>query len=72
MRYGLWIEDPERYTGWFGLAAGDKFSPWAFASKDEADGKAAAYLSNRPSASVEVKPDPPEELPWNEGEWRKA
>ena len=72
MRYGLWIEDRGWYTGWFGLAAEDVFVPWAFSMLDDAEKFAANYLRNRPCATVEVKANPPEELPWNEVEWRKS
>ena len=72
MAYGLWIEDRSRYTGWFGLAVDGKLTPWVFGANDAAEKAAANYLYNRPDATVTIKPEPPEELPWNETEWRKA
>ena len=75
MKYGLWIEDRGWYTGWIGFTAEDVLVPWAFSTLDDAEKGmegVVAYLRDRPCATVEVKANPPEELPWNEVEWRKS
>lgn len=72
MKYGIWIESPGKWTGWFSMALGDKRYPLAF---DEAEARERAGKlrdSNLYPGTVEARPGPPVEMPWNEEEWRKA
>lgn len=71
MKYGIWVEDPGFWTGWIGFAAGDVFVPMSF-DEDEAAYRANRYLGSRPQARVSLRSNPPAELPWNEGEWKRA
>jgi hypothetical protein len=70
-KYGLWVEHPGVWKGWLGFAAGDVFVPLAF-DEDEACYRAARYMDARPMAMVSLRSDPPDELPWNEAEWKRA
>jgi hypothetical protein len=79
MRFGLWIEEPGNWTGWFGLASADAdgsptgtFVPWAFDTEDGAEGAAMNFRQNRPNAKVEVKLDPPFFISWDENKYSMA
>jgi hypothetical protein len=72
MKYGIWIESPGKWTGWFSMALGDRRYPMSF---DEAEAHMRANgirdCGLYPGL-VEARPNPPAEMPWNEGEWKKA
>lgn len=72
MKYGIMIEEPGVWTGYFGLARGNTYVPWIFDNRDDAQELAAICRRRRLRAVVTVKENPPEMLPWNEKEWRKA
>ena len=79
MKYGIWIEEKGFWTGWFGLASANghssfngTFVPWSFDSEDEAEDMAMTCRRNRPKANVQVKPDPPLSVVWDEKAWAIA
>lgn len=65
MRYGLWVDEPNGWTGWAGFAAGGKFVPLTF-DETEAQERARLYEANCPGASVSPRGDPPSEIAWAE------
>lgn len=71
MKYGIWIARADQLGGWMGLAVPGKLSPLVF-TKEEADAQCALLNAYRTDGElIEVRPNPPDELPWNEGEWQK-
>jgi hypothetical protein len=78
MKYGIWIEQPGVWKGWFGFASGDGwksgfFVPMTFDEQEAIERVAACKARNAyPGATViEARPSPPESLHWDESEWRK-
>lgn len=70
MKYGIWIADAGKRGGWMGFAVPGKFVPLVFENEDAAKRCSDAARAH-PNSTYEVRPNPPDELPWNEDEWRK-
>ena len=72
MRYGIWIEKPGHWTGWYSWMLDDKQWPMTF-DEAEIDHRVDLVRKSHPAGTiVEARPDPPDVMPWNEAEWRKA
>lgn len=70
--HGLWIDNPGIWKGWFGhTGQKEKFIPLRF-TRQEADTFAKVYREAQPDATVEVRENPPDQLPWNDEAWAKA
>ncbi len=71
MRYGIWMEIPGIWKGWFGAALGDEFRPMTFGETELAAAVSGSRAQHPNATLIEARPSPPESLPWNEGEWAK-
>ena len=66
MKYGIWIEQPGRWMGWFGSALGNTSTPMTY-GEDEVQGEVERFKSIFPDAQlIEARAQPPAEMTWNE------